>query len=433
METALKVTFCAYDVAGNVGGPLSWLLRLLPYLVSQRMEVRVLFLTWDDAGGETLDLIRKLPIQVSAIRCPPMTEDRIRWILERLAECPPDVFVANLVTPAWFAAKWLRPAGIPCVGVLHSDDAFYRGLADEFVFGDASYRISDLVCVSREIETLISAQSPRSTQLYRIPYGVPIPIRKSEKAASELRLAFVGRLAEEQKSISALAKALCRVCREVPRTTAVIYGDGPDRATVVQILDTQGAGPPVRLGGRVPSAQMQEKLLECDVLVLLSDYEGLPIAVLEAMACGCVPVCLRIRSGIPELVEHDVTGLVVEDRGDSVVAAIRRLHGEPGLWERLSLACRARIEAEYSDTVCHLRWAQVLRSIAKHERPKKPTRIPAQFNLPPIHPGLAAEDYRPVTVPSPTRCYRAVLSVALRMRQWLRRTFRATRDEAKLL
>ena len=40
---------------------------------------------------------------------------------------------------------------------------------------------------------------------------------------------------------------------------------------------------------------------------------------LEGMACGCVPVCLAMRSGIPELVQHSVSGLIVGDREDSTL------------------------------------------------------------------------------------------------------------------
>ena len=53
---------------------------------------------------------------------------------------------------------------------------------------------------------------------------------------------------------------------------------------------------------------------------------GLPIALIEAMACGVVPICLQTRSGF---VEHGVTGLLVRDRGKDFIAAVQRLRQEP--------------------------------------------------------------------------------------------------------
>ena len=95
---------------------------------------------------------------------------------------------------------------------------------------------------------------------------------------------------------------------------------------------------------------------EAHVLVLLSDFEGLPIALMEGMACGLVPVCFKMRSGIPELVEDGVTGLLVSDRGDEFVRAIARLHNDRNLWERLSLSARSRIAADYSLNACAEKW-----------------------------------------------------------------------------
>ena len=174
------------------------------------------------------------------------------------------------------------------------------------------------------------------TQVARIAYGINIPDLAVTRAGSGLRLAYVGRLVEEQKRISDVVRALARASAEVPETTAVIYGDGPDRMHVSRLLANEFPDRPVRLAGPVDSEKLQSMLLQVDVIVLLSDYEGLPIALLEAMACGCVPVCLRGRSGISELVVDGETGIVVNDRQTGFVRAIDKLYQDPALWSRLS-------------------------------------------------------------------------------------------------
>jgi glycosyltransferase involved in cell wall biosynthesis len=225
---------------------------------------------------------------------------------------------------------------------------------------------------------------------------VPVPEPAAKSPNGRLRLVYVGRLVEQQKRVSEVTRALCQAVSQVPNCEAVIYGDGPARRQVEEILHTVGHGLPVRLAGRVDSDAMQERMSGSHALVLLSDYEGLPIALMEAMACGVVPICLRIRSGIPELVEDGVTGLLVDNRGSSFVDAVRRLRVEPGLWDRLSLAARARIEAGYTSEQGAERWAEMLHQLHGETAQLQGVRYPRQVEaeLPPVHPDLAHEDQR---------------------------------------
>jgi glycosyltransferase involved in cell wall biosynthesis len=205
----------------------------------------------------------------------------------------------------------------------------------------------------------------------------------------------VGRLAEEQKRISEVARAFCRVTQQLEGVEAIIYGDGPDRQNVVDILENEGASAKVTLAGSIPSDQIQQRLIEqCDTVVLLSDYEGLPISLLEAMTCGLVPVCLKIRSGIPELIDHGVTGMLVDDREQSFTAAIQRLRDDDALWHRQSEAARERvIDANSLDATASL-WVELFNCLQKEAEPRKRVAIPNTLDLPPVNPGFMYEDVR---------------------------------------
>jgi hypothetical protein len=119
---------------------------------------------------------------------------------------------------------------------------------------------------------------------------------------------------------------------------------------------------------------------------------------MEAMACGVVPICLRVRSGIPELVEHGVTGLTVEDRDADFIRAVKRLVQEPGLWEQLSKAARAKIGTEYSNEICSAHWSALLHELHQSAGPRRSVVIPRRLNLPPAHPDLAHEDPRRLSI-----------------------------------
>jgi colanic acid/amylovoran biosynthesis glycosyltransferase len=392
----MNVTFCAYDKPNYVGGPNVWLQRLLPELRRQGVEAGVLFITESLTNSPAIQFLRERGFNCPAIswsECP-YTEQRVRWILERLKESLPDVFVPNLMVPAYYAGRWVTEAGLPTVGVLHGDNPFHHGLQNEFVYSNSPYRLSAVVCVSEELERQTLQQKPCGLVVRRIPCGVPLSEKVSRFDSERLRIAYVGRLVEEQKRASEVVRACCRAVEEVPDTEVVVFGDGPSREPIEKYLLERPARLHVHLAGRVGSEQIQQRLLDCHVIVLLSDYEGLPISLMEAMACGVVPVCLRIRSGIPELVEDGVTGLLVNDRADGFVNGIRRLREEPGLWQRLSCAARTRIEHQYSNEACAAQWVELFGELRRNALAPGLIKIPRSINLPPVHPDLAREDSR---------------------------------------
>src|SRR5207253_3022246 len=79
------------------------------------------------------------------------------------------------------------------------DHFLYPGLLDEFVLGRAAYQVSAFVCVSEYLEQAVLNRRPEGILVRRIPCGVPIPKDVDKKPHGRLRLAYVGRLAEEAK------------------------------------------------------------------------------------------------------------------------------------------------------------------------------------------------------------------------------------------
>ena len=182
----LKVTFCTCDDPNFIGGPNSWLRRLLPALKLAGIDVRVLFFTTTDLL-ESCPCFRELHsqgIECQAFRWQTTTEQKIRWLLSKLTEDTPDVFVPNMLVSAFYASRWVREAGIPTVGVLHSYDNFHQSVLKTFVCGEAAYQLSALVCVSKFLEeytsSLLKVDTNSATTskslVQKIPYGVPLPL-----------------------------------------------------------------------------------------------------------------------------------------------------------------------------------------------------------------------------------------------------------------
>jgi hypothetical protein len=101
-------------------------------------------------------------------------------------------------------------------------------------------------------------------------------------------------------------------------------------------------------------------------VLLLSDYEGLPIALLEAASAGLVPICTPVRSGVGEVIEHQVNGIFVEDRSESLVAALQGLQTDGELWKRCSQEIRKRSLLYHIDR-CGESWVELIESVRRRQ------------------------------------------------------------------
>lgn len=132
-----------------------------------------------------------------------------------------------------------------------------------------------------------------------------------------------------------------------------IIGEGPLRAALQRRIDSSGLAARVRLLGALSQEEVRRNLLQASVFVLPSvvtargDRDGIPVALMEAMAVGLPVVSTRV-SGIPELVVDGVTGLLAEP-GDStgLANAIARAHSEPESVAVRALEARKMIEQHF--------------------------------------------------------------------------------------
>ncbi len=197
------------------------------------------------------------------------------------------------------------------------------------------------------------------------------------------------------KSASAKLPALCSVVTQNPGTEAWIVGEGAARPDIERIIQSSGVSPQrVKLIGRVEVSKIYSVLRDCHAFVLLSDYEGLPVSMLEAMAAGVVPVCLDMRSGIRDAIKPGVNGVIVKDREEGFFAAIRGLRNDTLSWSGMSTNARETIEQEYSEEKCSKSWIELLSSFDEGKR-GRPFKAPFFFHLPRRNPKFGSTDFRP--------------------------------------
>lgn len=158
-------------------------------------------------------------------------------------------------------------------------------------------------------------------------------------------VAQVGRLAP-QKDHPTFLRAAAMVAQELPDVDFLLVGAGEERVALEGLARELGLGTRLHLTGLrddVPSL-----LAGVDVLTSSSLFEGFPNVLLEAMATGAVAVATDV-GGCRELVVAEETGLLIPPRSPTALAAaVLRLLRDSALAQRLALAARRRVEAEFA-------------------------------------------------------------------------------------
>lgn len=162
--------------------------------------------------------------------------------------------------------------------------------------------------------------------------------KPGETADGTVRLLVVAQLIE-RKGLGVLFEALGRLGSGV-RWQLGICGAGPCEAAFRQQVARLDLGERVQFHGLVAHGELAAMLCRTDLFVLPSLQEGLPLALLEAMAAG-VPVIATAVGGIPTVVKHDQNGLLVNPGdADGLALAIGELAGSPERRRRLAQAAR---------------------------------------------------------------------------------------------
>jgi glycosyltransferase involved in cell wall biosynthesis len=189
------------------------------------------------------------------------------------------------------------------------------------------------------------------------PEGSYADIRKELRVdTSGFLIGFIGRLVAN-KSLPTLLRAFSALKTEKWPVTLLIVGEGSMMAELKRMAHHNGVADSVIFTGT--RRDIPDILSALDVFVLPSVNEGLPNALLEAMAMGKAIVATNV-AGVPEVVETDVTGLLVPPEDHAAIEhALRRLFQDRSLVRRLGSAARESVEEKHSmkataDTWCAL-------------------------------------------------------------------------------
>lgn len=259
----------------------------------------------------------------------------------------------------------------PIVGVLHADEEHYYKLAEEFF-----EKVSVLVCVSRRIDYKTGQAVPGfdPARLFTIPCGICIPpYTRAVNADETVHLVYVGRVSNYQKRAGDLVKICMKPAMTNLRFRLTVIGEGDAVAQMKNNFKTAGLEKNVVFCGWLSQAEVAGHLAQSDILLLTSDFEGTPIAMMEALAAGCGMVGTRV-SGIEDYEQHPLAAdcLRVFEVGDidAAVNKISELVSVPRSVREQS--ARKMAESEFSMEVCLKKYQDAIQLIPVVHNEKLP-------------------------------------------------------------
>jgi len=145
-----------------------------------------------------------------------------------------------------------------------------------------------------------------------------------------------------------LLEALAALAGEGIEVSCSLIGDGPERPALEKLCVHLRIGGQVRFLGAMAHQPALAEVAKADVFVLASFAEGLPVALMEAMALG-VPCVSTTIAAIPELIQDGHNGLLVPPASHAALAAaLRRLGANPGLRAELGRNARRTAQERYN-------------------------------------------------------------------------------------
>lgn len=234
----------------------------------------------------------------------------------------------------------------------------YWGNRLTFKKQDVAIAVSNEVALSMELNLLFDPIKPNARlRVKTIPNGVNTQLFQRNKEAGiairkdvgiPLDAFVIGKVAvfRDQKRLWLWIAVALEIIKQAPQTHFLLVGDGDWRERIVDLIQKSGKSAHFHMVG--VQKDVVPYLSSMDVYMSSSEFEGLPVAMLEGMACG-LPVVATNAGGIAEVVQDGVEGYLcaVENWQDLTALALRLIQN-PELHSEMANAARRRVEEEFS-------------------------------------------------------------------------------------
>ena len=270
----------------------------------------------------------------------------LRKHIKIIKDLNPDVLIINN-SPFVMASLPFIPWHIIRIPVIHNiREAEVRSFLALHFWWDRA------VCVSPLIER-VAKGLPGSGKLFKCPLGIKIEYANSRSCRINSRnrpicLTWAGRVHKVQKRADLIPKIAHELEIRAIAYRWTVLGDGIDLRAITNEIDSMGIANKFKFTGSVPRQHVLEIFREADILVMPSDYEGLPQSLLESMSVGVVPVVSKIPGSTDYIIRDSKEGFLCE-RGnpESFAKKILKLEQDRSLLSSMGDAAIRRVSSKF--------------------------------------------------------------------------------------
>lgn len=287
---------------------------------------------------------------------------RCQGILAVTRRFAPDMVISFMSVVNIYSCLALKNSGYPLIVSERNDPSTdppeqYKRNVRDFIYRYAH----GVVCQTRQARDYFGQRFRRRLEVIPNPVktGLPLPY----EGKREQRIVAVGRL-EPQKNYPLLLAAFAHLSAEFPGITLDIYGDGSLRNRLEDMVLERGIKDRVTFHGAV--SDVHERIRDAYAYILTSNYEGMPNALMEAMALGLPCVASDCPSGGPaELIQNGKNGLLFPV-GDlnALIDSVRRLLVDGDMARRLGNEA-LKIREEYECVGIAQKWITFAETVRK--------------------------------------------------------------------
>jgi glycosyltransferase involved in cell wall biosynthesis len=246
------------------------------------------------------------------------------------------------------AQAWRVPWSI----TLHGPDEFFD--QEAFYLRQKVESADFVVCISDFCRSQVLRLAPNLAdgRLEVVRLGVDCeallpPVLDPRSIRATVRLVCTGRMVSA-KGHRILLEAIAPLITDGVEISCALVGDGPERRSLEALAARLGISGQVRFLGALAHQATLAEVAQADIFVLASFAEGLPVALMEAMALG-VPCVSTTIAAIPELIEDGGNGLLVSPSNVQALRdALRRLTEDSDLRRTLGQRARVTVEVHYN-------------------------------------------------------------------------------------
>lgn len=267
-----------------------------------------------------------------------------------------DLIHAHLPVPGVVARFAGLLTGLPVVYTEHNLVNRYKQISRWL--SRWTYRMHDqTIAVSQAVAESIQSTYRPSRPLHLIPNGVDTDefnpdlfdrrlLRRQIGIPDQALVIGVVAVMTAQKRLDRWLSVAGHLAGKFSAVQFLVVGDGPLRTDLEKEADRLLQAGRMRFTGVV--SRPADFLACMDIFMLTSDFEGLPVALLEAMSMGCVPVCSRV-GGIPAILTHGENGFLVDASvPEEIAETVGKFHANTVERNRLGAAARQTILKDYS-------------------------------------------------------------------------------------